>query len=133
MFSSSATLEGVRAVSPANARSLLEQFDRPRARARPAATADMLERIALDGPGVSAEDAAALRVPTLVVGCPGDLLHPLGFARELAGAIPGAELVETAPIGRGERAREAHEREARAAIGRFLAERLDDGGAGREA
>ena len=117
-FAESATFQGVLAASPDNARSLLAQFRRPQAVSGPLVTADMLEAIARDGPGVGADEARALAVPTLVVGCPEDLVHPLGFARELAGAIPDARLVEVASKSADP---ERHAREVRGAIGAFLA------------
>ena len=60
-------------------------------------TASLLSRIAADGPGVSADQVAALTLPTLVIGTSHDLLHPLDHAERLAGLIPGAGLVRIAP------------------------------------
>ena len=79
--------------------------------------ADVLAAIAADGPGVSQAEAAALTVPTLVVGNARDAMHPLATARALAAAIPGARFLEVAPKA-DDKARNAAE--TRAAIDRFL-------------
>ncbi len=48
-------------------------------------------------PGFDLESAAAVRVPTLIMATPDDPIHPLSFARALAGAIPRASLLKLAP------------------------------------
>jgi len=73
-----------------NLASLFGYFDRPDG----SAFAQVLADIAADGPGVSTSDAAALGIPTLVVGNTLDALHPLSAAHTLATAIPGATFVE---------------------------------------
>lgn len=55
-------------------------------------TSALLTRISADGPGVSREQVAGLRIPTLVVGHDRDVVHPLAMARELAALIPGSRL-----------------------------------------
>jgi len=60
-------------------------------------TCELLTRISRDGPGVNRSEIAKVCVPTLVIGCGRDLIHPLSLARTLAGMIPAARLVETTP------------------------------------
>lgn len=79
--------------APDNLASLLKFIERPDA----ALTADLLSEIAYDGPGVTAAQAAALDLPTLVIGHGVDYAHPLAYAQRLAATIPGAKLVEVAP------------------------------------
>ncbi len=55
-------------------------------------TSALLTRISADGPGVSREQIAALRIPTLVIGHGRDAVHPLEMACELAALIPGSRL-----------------------------------------
>ncbi len=98
--------------APDNLASLLGFFDAP----DPAAMADLLHDIAGDGPGVDRAEAAALAVPTLVIGHAQDLVHPLAFAEELAATVPGALLARIPP--KAERA--AHVAGFRGAVGDFL-------------
>jgi pimeloyl-ACP methyl ester carboxylesterase len=79
--------------APDNLASLRGFFDR----SPQAVTAALLSRIAIDGPGVAADQVAALTLPTLVIGHGRDLLHPFDHAERLAGLIPGARLVEITP------------------------------------
>ncbi len=81
------------------------------------ALAELLRRIASDDPGVSREEAGALRVPALVVGNEVDHVHPLGTARELAATIPGDRLARVTPKAHD---RAAHLAEVGAAIRAFL-------------
>ena len=55
-------------------------------------TSALLTRISADGSGVSRDQVAALRIPTLVIGQDRDVVHPLAMARELAALIPGSRL-----------------------------------------
>jgi pimeloyl-ACP methyl ester carboxylesterase len=48
-------------------------------------------------PGFDVESAAAVHGPTLIMATPDDPIHPLAFARALAGAIPRASLLQLAP------------------------------------
>jgi pimeloyl-ACP methyl ester carboxylesterase len=57
-------------------------------------TANLLQRISEDGPGVSEADIRAITIPTLVIGNALDYVHPLAYARTLAEWIPGARFVE---------------------------------------
>lgn len=59
-----------------------------------AETARLLTAISGDGPGITAADLQALRIPALVCGCAGDAIHPMGHAQALADLIPDARLVE---------------------------------------
>jgi len=99
--------------APGNLASLQGFFTRPGS----AATAALLGAIAIDGPGVTRAQAAALAIPTLVIGHGRDLVHPLAYAETLAATIPGAELVEITP-----KATDAarHTAEFRTALRRFL-------------
>lgn len=59
-----------------------------------AETARLLTTISADGPGISAADLQALRIPALVCGCAEDAIHPMAHAQALAALIPAARLVE---------------------------------------
>lgn len=92
-FRASATAAMLADTAPDNLSSLLGFFARP----DPALTAMLLADIAGDGPGVGADEAAAIAVPTLVIGHGRDFAHPLATARRLEDAIPGARLAEITP------------------------------------
>jgi pimeloyl-ACP methyl ester carboxylesterase len=113
VFARGATAARLAEVAPDNLASLLGFFDRADA----VALADLLADIAGDGPGVTKSQAAALRVPTLVVGQARDDVHPLALARALAEAIPGATFAEVIPKGI-DKAR--HLAELRDRLGAFL-------------
>lgn len=81
------------------------------------ALAAVLGAVAEDGPGVSREQAAALALPTLVIGHEQDLVHPLAYAEALAATIPGAALVQITPKATNPA---HHAEEFRAALRRFL-------------
>jgi pimeloyl-ACP methyl ester carboxylesterase len=101
------------ALAPDNLVSLRGFFER-----RPgAATARLLAAIAADGPGISARQVAAIRLPALVCGSAEDEIHPLAHAQTLARLIPGARLVILPPKGRD---KAAHLAALRAAIAAFL-------------
>ena len=99
--------------APDNLASLRGFFDR----APQQVTAALLTRIAADGPGVTEADLGKLRVPTLVLGCTEDHIHPFAYAEALARLIPGARLVEVPPKGRN---RAAHVAACQNAILEFL-------------
>ena len=63
--------------------------------------------------------ATAMDVPTLVLAAPGDPIHPLSYARELATAIPGSTYIELAPkqVDDGQ-----HVKEVNACLLRFLSD-----------
>ena len=67
------------------------------ARAPLSVTSALLTRISADGPGVSRDQVAGLRIPTLVIGHERDVVHPLAAARELAALIPGSRLSIVSP------------------------------------
>ncbi len=98
--------------APDNLASLVGFFDRP----NPATTAQLLGRLAVDGPGVDASDVTA---PALVVGNAVDHVHPLALARQLAAALPNGRFVEV-PAKATDRA--AHVAAVRAAIETFRLE-----------
>ena len=90
LFDAGPTARMLAETSPDNLASLHGFF----ARAPLAVTAALLTRIGGDGPGILPRDAAAIAVPTLVIGSARDAIHPLALARATADAIPGAEMVE---------------------------------------
>lgn len=92
-FAASATARMLAAEAPDNLTSLLKFFDRP----DPLVTADLLADIATDGPGVTAAQAAAITVPTLVIGHAQDHVHPLAYAQRLAQTLPNARLATITP------------------------------------
>lgn len=114
LFVASQTAADLRSRAPDNFASLLGYFDRPDA----AAFAEVLADIAADGPGVSREQAAALTIPTLVIGNRQDAIHPLSSARAVAETIKGATFVDVTP-----KAADGvqHFAETQAAISDFLA------------
>ena len=112
-FASSSIAARLGREAPDNLASLLGFFDRPDA----AVTADLLADIAADGPGVTRAEAAALRLPTLVIGHAVDHAHPLATAEALASTIPGATLIRIPPKA-GEKV--AHVAAFRAAVAGFL-------------
>ena len=114
-FAKSATARRLEATSPDNLASLSGFFDR-----KPQDdTARLLREMGSADLGATAADLARLRAPALVCGSRDDEIHPLGLARELAAAIPGAHFVELPPKGSG---RTAHMDALRAAIAAFLGE-----------
>jgi pimeloyl-ACP methyl ester carboxylesterase len=99
--------------SPDNMASLMGFFSREPT----AMTAALLSAIAGNGPGVAEVEVKRLAVPTLVVGCAEDVIHPLAMARALAQLIPAAQFVEVYPKGR-DKAR--HIADLHSTITRFL-------------
>jgi pimeloyl-ACP methyl ester carboxylesterase len=112
-FAAGETAQMLAREAPDNLASLLGFFDRP----DPAITADLLGQIARDGPGVSREAVASLRLPTLVLGNGEDYAHPLACARNFAATIEGAQFVELPP--KGSRKAE-HVAAFRASVASFL-------------
>lgn len=112
-FEASATATILRSRAPDNLASLLGFFERLPLDV----TAELLTRISRDGPGVGEDEAAAIAVPTLVVGHSDDEIHPFAHAERLARLIPGASLVEICPKARDRRRYVA---EFRAALAAFL-------------
>jgi pimeloyl-ACP methyl ester carboxylesterase len=103
--------------SPDNAKSLLGYFHRP----RPETTIALLSRLPKDSPGVSMTQIKNIAMKTLVIGNDEDVAHPLTYARELAAAIPEAELsVITSKTVDADR----YHAQFEAALAEFLTERL---------
>jgi pimeloyl-ACP methyl ester carboxylesterase len=105
--------------SPATARSLLGQFDRPHAREH----ADVLLRMPADCPLGTAPDWARLDMPALVIGNAQDPMHPLEFAAAIAAALPRATAREVTSKTADDA---AHSREVAALIDEFLLDLPDD-------
>jgi len=76
--------------APDNPASLMGFFDR----APQSDTAQLLQRISADGPGVTEAQLALLQMPVLIIGSDHDHIHPLAYAHRLAGLIPHAAFVE---------------------------------------
>ena len=112
-FASSSIAARLGREAPDNLVSLLGFFERPDA----VVTADLLGDIAADGPGVTRAEAAALRLPALVIGHAVDHAHPLATAEALASTIPGATLIRIPPKA-GQKA--AHVAAFRAAVAAFF-------------
>ncbi len=90
VFMASTTAQRLAREAPDNLASLESFFSR----APQHVTAALLSRISADGPGITRQQLQAVSVPTLVIGHGRDAIHPLPLARELAGLIPAARLVE---------------------------------------
>jgi pimeloyl-ACP methyl ester carboxylesterase len=118
-FAASATAARFRTEAPDNLASLLGFFARDNA----AVFAEVMQAIAHDGPGVTRAEAAALAIPTVVIGSCIDLVHPLATARSLAGVIPNAAFAEVTPKATD---KERHFAEIRATIGSFLKDRFNN-------
>lgn len=112
-FVASATAARFRSEAPDNLASLIGFFERENA----TIFTEVMQAIAADGPGVSRAAAGALAIPTLVIGCGLDLVHPLATARELAEIIPNAIFAEVTPKATD---KDRHFAEIRVAIGGFL-------------
>ena len=112
-FDQSAVAHALAIQAPDNLQSLRRFFDRqPRA-----TTAALLQRIAADGPGVTAADLAALTLPVLILGTADDAIHPIADAQRLAALIPDARFIEVPPKGKN---RAAHVAAMQDAIANFL-------------
>jgi pimeloyl-ACP methyl ester carboxylesterase len=117
-FERSQTAVRLKVEAPDNLNSLLGYFDRPDI----LRFAEVLEDISSDGPGVSEQDAAALAIPTLVIGNALDAIHPLPMAQALAAAIPGAAFRIVTPKASD---KNRHFAEVQAAIAAFLHSHFD--------
>ncbi len=115
-FKNSALGQRLAMEAPDNLASMLGFFGR----ADLATTAKLLSAIAADGPGVSREQAASIKVPTLVIGNDLDIVHPMPLAKEIAGRIPGAQYVEIAPKSLD---KAVHAQEFKETVKKFLAQK----------
>ena len=93
LFRESVTAQRLTETAPDNLASLYGFFSRQ----PETVTAELLRRIAADGPGVSESGISGLAVPTLVIGHKRDAVHPLALAQRLAALMPNAELREITP------------------------------------
>lgn len=96
VFADSATALRLQREAPDNLASLMGFFDR----APQADTARLLTTVSADGPGITASDLSALRLPVLVCSTTEDAIHPAAHAEALAALIPHARLVDLPPKGR---------------------------------
>jgi pimeloyl-ACP methyl ester carboxylesterase len=92
-FRSSPEFSAMERESPDNARSLIGQFEHPRA----VECVARLERLIADTPCADRPSYGNLKIPTLVLGNRRDPIHPWPLAEELSTLIPGAELHELTP------------------------------------
>jgi pimeloyl-ACP methyl ester carboxylesterase len=79
--------------SPDAAKSLIGQFEHPRAEE----TVAKLERIPRDTPCIDRDAWRAITEPTLVLANRQDPIHPFEFGQVIAGLIPGCEFAELTP------------------------------------
>ena len=84
-----------------------------------AITRELLCRISADGPGITHDEIASLRIPSLVIGCARDFVHPLALAQALASRIVGARFVEVASKADNPR---GYRDKVRSALANFLTE-----------
>ncbi len=103
--------------SPDCARSLVGQFEHPRALECVA----RLERLIRDTPCPDRALYRTIRVPTLILGNHQDPIHPWAFAETLAGLTPRAELREITPKSVS---LDRHAADVQAAVDDFLVNRL---------
>lgn len=106
--------QAVRRESVSMAASLLEQFDKPWALER----VRRLVEIPADAPFADPAELAAVAVPTLVIGAPGDPVHPLAIAHQWSQWIPGSRYAQI--TARDENA-ERHRIDLRRTVDGFLA------------
>jgi pimeloyl-ACP methyl ester carboxylesterase len=112
-FLASSSYARLRLESADAANSLLRQFEAPKAKER----VSRLEEIPRDTPHPDRKQWAAIKVPTLILATDTDPVHPLRLARDLANAIPGADLQQVTSKSTGA---ELHAREVQSAIGNWL-------------
>jgi pimeloyl-ACP methyl ester carboxylesterase len=111
------TFRAMEQESPDCARSLLSQFEQPRAEE----CAARLARLIVDSPCPDRSLYASIRVPVLVLGNHQDPIHPWDLAQTLAQLIPGAELCQLTPKSRS---LEQHAADVQKAVDGFIAKRL---------
>ncbi len=118
LFLASDTARRLAADALDNLNSLIGFFDR----APLDVTAQLLTRIASDGPGVAPNDLARIACPVLIIGHGQDLAHPWAACQELAHLIPQSRLVEITPKARD---KAAYVSDFKAALAAFLKEVLN--------
>jgi pimeloyl-ACP methyl ester carboxylesterase len=112
-FARSEIAHMLRQNGPDNLASLLGFFDRPNR----ATFAELMTAIAVDGPQISEQDIAQIKVPTLVLGNALDWVHPIAYAHELTAMIAGAKFMELSPKSTN---KAGHIKELRFALDAFL-------------
>lgn len=103
--------------SPDCARSLIGQFEHPRA----VECLARLERLAADSPCSDRKEYDNLKLPTLILGNHQDPIHPWPLAQSLSEIIPGAVLREITPKSAG---LDRHTSDVQRAIDDFLTDRF---------
>jgi pimeloyl-ACP methyl ester carboxylesterase len=106
--------------SPDCAKSLIGQFEQPRAEE----CAARLARLVVDTPCPDRALYKTIKVPTLVLGNQQDPIHPLELAQSLAALIPGCEFCEITPKSVNV---DQHAADVKKAIDGFLMSRLLQG------
>lgn len=115
LFAQSATARHLAATAPDNLASVMGFFGRT----PQADTARLLSTISTDGPGITAADLRALRLPALICSTSEDAIHPAAHAQALAALIPQSRLVDLPAKARD---KPAHLAALAAAMTQFLKE-----------
>lgn len=92
-FAESRQFRDLAAISPLGGESLLRQFDAPLAVERSV----RLRSVPRNRAYLSAQELAAISVPTLVIGTKNDPVHPYHLAQRWSRAIPGAAFATVPP------------------------------------
>jgi pimeloyl-ACP methyl ester carboxylesterase len=119
-FRRTAEFQAMERQSPDCAKSLVGQFEQPRA----VECAARLARLIVETPCTDRALYLTIKVPTLVLGNRLDPIHPWDLAKTLAGLIPGAELCEITPKSVS---LEQHAADVKSAVDSFFASRLSSG------
>ena len=119
-FRQTAEFQAMEGQSPDCAKSLVGQFEQPRAEE----CAARLARLIVDTPCPDRSMYRTINVPTLVLGNHQDPIHPWDLAETLAGLIPGAELCEITPKSVS---LEQHAADVQKAVDGFLMRRVSNG------
>jgi pimeloyl-ACP methyl ester carboxylesterase len=112
-FQRTAEFQAMERESPDCAKSLVGQFEQPRAEE----CALRLAKLIVDAPCPARSMYATINMPTRVLGNHQDPIHPWDLAESLAGLIPGAELCEITPKSVS---LEQHAADVQKAVDRFL-------------
>ena len=119
-FRRTAEYQAMERESPDCAKSLLGQFEQPRA----VACAARLARLVVERPCQDRALYQNIKAPVLVLGNRQDPIHPWALAEALAGLIPGAELREITPKSVS---LEQHATDVKEAVDGFLTRRYQTG------